>query len=113
MAEKTNPVKPEKGDKVTRIKGSEEKPKFWKPTKKGEVLEGRLISIADGGFGKVLKISTKKGAVGVNVSTFLEDIDFQDYAEETLRFTFKGLVGKRDCKTFDVEHIEKEDEVPF
>ena len=102
-----------KKEEVLKIKGSEEKPEYWKPTKVGEKVEGKLIAISDGNFGQVLKISTKKGTVGINVGEFLKDIDFTQYAEMVLRFTFKGTVGKRGCRVFDVDRVLKEDEVPF
>ncbi len=103
----------ERGQKPLSIKRSDEKQVFFKPVKSGEKLEGKLVGITDGGFGKVLKLKTKKGVVGVNVGEFLSDIDFADYAEQVLRFTYKGTVGKRGMRIFDVDVILGKDEVPF
>jgi len=102
-------------EEVLQIKSSDEKPTFWKPKKVGESVEGRLTSIQDGRFGKVLKISTRKGTVGINVNVFLEDIDFQQYADEKLRFVYKGVIGKRGCRVFDVVLLrsKSKEEVPF
>ena len=116
--EKTDPTaKVEKElekEDVLKIKGSDEKPSYWKPTKVGDKVEGKLIGIVEGGFGKVLKISTRKsGVVGINVGTFLADIDFIEYQDMFLRFIFKGKVGKRGCQVFDVERVLQKDEVPF
>jgi len=112
--EKTDPKEKEfKKEQVLKIKGSDEKPSYWKPIKVGEKVEGKLIAISDGNFGQVLKISTRKGVVGINVGEFLKDIDFTQYAEMSLRFTFKGTVGKRGCRVFDVDRVLEKDEVPF
>lgn len=102
-----------KDEKVLSIKKSDEKQVFWKPVKVGEKIEGKLVGIVAGGFGDVLKLKTKKGVVGVNVNQFLKDIDFTEYADEVLRFTFQGKVGKRGLLVFDVERVLAKDEVPF
>lgn len=107
-----DPVDFEK-ESVLSIKKSDEMPDYWKPVKVGEKIEGKLVAISTGGFGKVLKISTRKGIVGINVGTFLEDIDFIEYQEQKLRFTYKGKVGKRGCRVFDVDRVVEKDEVPF
>lgn len=103
------------GEEVLSIKRSDEKLIFWKPKKVGESVEGILTSISQGRFGKVLKLSSKKGVVAVNVNAFLEDIDFTQYADERLKFVYKGVIGKRDCRVFDVVLLrsKSKDEVPF
>lgn len=103
-----------KAPEILKIKGSDEKPTYWKPEKPGQFLEGKLVAITEGNFGKVLKISTKKaGVVGVNVGAFLADIDFTEYQEMNLRFTFKGKVGSRGCRVFDVDRVLLDGEAPF
>jgi len=112
--EKTDPKEKEfEKESVLSIKKSDEMPEYWKPTKPGEKIEGKLVAISAGNFGKVLKISTRKGTVGINVGTFLEDIDFTEFQNMDLRFTFKGKVGKRGCRVFDVDRVLKDDDVPF
>ncbi len=98
---------------ILKIKGSDEKPTYWKPEKVGEKVEGKLIGISDGNFGKVLKIATRKGTVGINVGDFLASIDFVQYADLKLRFTYRGTVGKRGMRVFDVDQVLDKDEVPF
>ena len=100
-------------EEVLSIKKSDEMPEYWKPVKVGDKVEGKLVAISEGSFGKVLKISTRKGVVGINVGTFLEDIDFTEYQNMGLRFTYKGKVGKRGCRVFDVDRVLGKDEVPF
>ena len=100
------------GEQVLSIKKADEKFSFWKPKKVGEILEGKLTAIAEGRFGKVLKISTRKGTIAIAVNAFLEDIDFTQYADERLRFEFKGVVG-RGCRLFDVSRVLDKDAVPF
>ena len=115
--EKTDPTKKVEKEfekeSVLSIKKSDEMPEYWKPTKAGEKIEGKLIAISEGGFGKVLKIQTRKGTVGINVGTFLEDIDFTEFQNMGLRFTYKGKVGSRGCRVFDVDRVLEKDEVPF
>jgi len=101
-----------KGGKLHLIKSSDEKMHLWKPTKVGETVEGKLIRISESQFGKVLRIRTKKGVQSVPVSTFLEEIDWEEFANEIIRFTFKGVAG-RNMKLFDVFHIKPEEELPF
>ncbi len=93
------------------IKSSDQKMQMWKPSKLGETVEGKLIQITKTQFGDVLRIKTKKGVVSVPVTTFLQDIDFEEFANETLKVTFKGIVG-RNMKLFDVFHVPSE-ETPF
>lgn len=117
MTEKVKKEHPEpkeiENESVIPIKGSDEKLTYWKPTKVGDKVEGKLVGIHDGNFGKVLKLSGRKGVVGINVNSFLEDIDFTQFAEQKLRFTFKGKVGKRGLRVFDVDRVLEKDEVPF
>lgn len=100
-------------EQVLSIKKSDEMPVYWKPVKPGEKIEGKLVAIDEGNFGKVLKVRTRKGVFGINVGTFLADIDFVEYQEQNLRFTYKGKVGKRGCRVFDVDRVLEKDEVPF
>ena len=79
---------------ITSIKRSDEKPEFWKPKKVGEVVEGKLVAITEGKFGKVLRIATKGQTVSIAVNFHLADIDFTQYADQVLRFTFKKKVGR-------------------
>lgn len=95
-----------KGETVLKIKRSDEKLKFWKPKKIGEIVEGKLITITEGRFGKVLKLSSKKEVVAINVNVFLEDIDFTQYADEILKFKYKGVIGERGCRVYDVSCIK-------
>jgi len=115
--EKTDPTaKVEKEfekESVLSIKKSDEMPEYWKPTKVGEKVEGKLVAIEEGNFGKVLKLRQRKGVIGINVGTFLADIDFVEFQEQTLRFTYLGKVGKRGCRVFDVDRVLEKDEVPY
>jgi len=115
--EKTDPTaKVEKEfekEEVLSIKKSDEMPEYWKPVKPGDKIEGKLVAITDGNFGKVLKLKTRKGVFGINVGTFLEDIDFTEFQNMGLRFMYKGKVGKRGCRVFDVDRVLEKDEVPF
>ena len=97
---------------ITSIKRSDEKPEFWKPKKVGEIVEGRLVAIIEGKFGKVLRIATKKGTVSITVNFFLADVDFSQYADQVLKFTFKGEVG-RGGRVYDVDLVQSKEEVPF
>ena len=107
------PEKEFKKEEVLSIKKSDEMPDYWKPTKVGEKVEGKLVAIEEGNFGKVLKLRSRKGVIGINVGTFLADIDFVEYQDMTLRFTYLGKVGKMGCRVFDVDRVLKKDEVPF
>lgn len=100
-------------EEVLSIKKSDEMPSYWKPTKVGEKIEGKLVAIEEGNFGKVLKLRSRKEVVGINVGTFLADIDFTEYQEQNLRFTYRGKVGKRGCRVFDVDRVLEKDGVPF
>ena len=100
-------------ESVLSIKKSDEMPTYWKPTKPGEKIEGKLVAIEEGNFGKVLKLRSKKEVIGINVGTFLADIDFVEFQNMGLRFTYKGKVGKRGCRVFDVDRVLEKDEVPF
>ena len=112
--EKTDPKEKEfEKEEVLSIKKSDEKPTYWKPEKPGEKIEGKLVAIEEGNFGKVLKVRTRKGVFGINVGTFLADIDFVEFQEQNLRFTYKGKVGKRGLLVFDVDRVPEKDEVPF
>ena len=95
---------------ITSIKRSDEKPEFWKPKKVGEVVEGKLTAIIEGKFGKVLRIATGKKTVSITVNFHLADIDFTQYADKMLRFTFKEEVG-RGGRLYDVDLVGEE--VPF
>jgi len=102
-------IKTEKSKGEILIKSSSEKLKFWKPTNIGDNVQGKLIAIQEGNFGKVLKLKTQKGIIGVNVSAYLEDIDFLDFSEQVIKFTFTGKKGKRGMRVFNVVLIPSKD----
>lgn len=108
---KKEKIDPQDFTGIISIKRSDEKPEFWKPTKLGEKIEGRLVAIIEGKFGKVLRVSTKKGMVSITQNFFLADVDFSQYADLVLRFTFKGEVGERKGRVYDVDLVGEE--VPF
>lgn len=103
---------PKEGEEIL-IKASSEKLKFWRPTKIGDSVQGKLVAISEGNFGKMLKLKTQKGIIGVNIGAFLEDIDFIELQEQEIKFSFAGTVGKRGMKIYDVSVLKPKDEVPF
>ena len=90
-----------------------EKPVFWKPKMAGEHLTGKLLRIVRGSqYGPSLRIATSEGIKSVSVNVILADVDWTLVVGKVLDFTFKGLVGKRGARDYEVDLIETE-EAPF
>lgn len=86
------------------------KANFWKPTKKGEKIQGKLIAIKPSKFGMVLRIVAGAGAISIPINDYLKDADFGPLVGKNLEFEYIETVG-RGLRIFDVYEVT--DDIPF
>ena len=84
--------------------------KFWKPTKKGEKLVGKLRGMKDGKYGPSLRIETRDGLISVPINDYLKDADFGPLVGKYIELEFVETVG-RGLRIYDVYEIA--DDIPF
>lgn len=82
---------------------------FWKPEKKGDVLEGVLDSSYTGQFGKTFLVATKNGKkIGTPSHAVLQNVLERVLPGDRVRITYLGEVaakkpGQSATKTYEVE----------
>ena len=90
-----------------KVLAHDEKPNFWKPTRFGEKLIGKLIAVTKGSNGKVLQILLFSGVMQqVGVSTQLAKVPWESFVEKDIAITYQASVKTKfpqDAKLFDVE----------
>ena len=95
---------------LKRLVSHDDKPDFWKPTKPGDVLYGKLLGVRIGGKGPVVSIkdfSDKVRAFGV--PTQLRNVDWEDLVGKDVKLTYVKSVasGKGNpAKLFDLDAAE-------
>ena len=88
----------------------DQKANFWKPSKKGEKVVGKLLAIKTGKFGDSLRIQQGAEAVSVPINDFLKDVDFGSLVGHVIEIIYVESVG-RGMRLFDV--FDLQDGVPF
>ena len=95
---------------MKRLVSHDDKPDFWKPTKAGEVLYGKLLGVRIGGKGPVLSIKDFADKVrAFGVPTQLRSVDWEDLVQKDVKITYVKSVssGKGNpAKLFDVDVSE-------
>lgn len=65
---------------------------FWQPKEEGDEIQGKLIEIRDGTFGKVYDIEQEdKTILTVPTSTYLQNRITPKDVGKTMRLVFEGL----------------------
>ena len=100
---------PETG-KMRRIISHDDKPDFWKPTRAGEALFGKLVAERIGQKGPVISIKEFSGEVrDFGVPTQLRKVDWSEFIGKDVKITYVKSVssGKGNpAKLFDVDVTE-------
>lgn len=106
MAKTTSAALPTTGA-MKRLVSHDDKPDFWKPTKPGEVLYGKLLGVRIGNKGPVISIKDFSESVhAFGVPTQLQNVDWSDLVGKDVKITFVKTVpsGKGNpAKLFDVD----------
>ena len=90
-----------------RIISHDDKPNFWKPSRVGEVLFGRLLAVTQTQMSPVLQIEDQSGlTIQVGVSTQLRKVAWANYVGKMIRLTYAATARSNyasPTKLFDVE----------
>lgn len=106
----------EETKKVKWVKVSTGKMDVWKPKREGEAIEGVLLSVSQGQFGKIIKVKTPEGKVlalpshKVLLSQF-EEGNFAPGSSIRVECTSVGSETPGDYYNYDV--MKDENQVPF
>lgn len=90
-----------------KVLSHDEKANFWKPTRFGEKIMGKLLALTVTKLSPVLQVQVFSGDVQqVGVSTQLKRVPWAEYVGKEIAITYaasaKSQFGK-DVKLFDVE----------
>ena len=93
-----------------RIISHDDKPNFWKPTRFGDSVSGKLLAVTETDKSPVLQVEGADGVtIQVGVSTQLRKVAWANYVGKQLRLTYKSTAKSRygtPTKLFDVEVAE-------
>ena len=96
--------------KMRRVVSHDEKPDFWKPTRPGEALFGKLVAERIGGKGPVISVKEFQGDTrDFGVPTQLRKVDWSEFIGKDVKITYVKSVpsGKgNDAKLFDLDVAE-------
>ena len=110
MAKQGKPAEVPATGKLRRIISHDDKPDFWKPTKPGEILYGKLVAERIGGKGPVISVKEFSGALrDFGVPTQLRKVDWSEFLQKDVKITYVKSVpsGKgNEAKLFDVDVVD-------
>lgn len=90
-----------------RIISHDDKPNFWKPSRFGETLFGKLLAVTETEKSPVLQVEDENGVtIQVGVSTQLRKVAWANYVGKMIRLVYAATAKSRfgtPTKLFDVE----------
>ena len=110
MAKPKNPAPAPTSGVRKRVLSHDEKANFWKPTKFGEQIFGKLLALTETDKSPVLQIETFQGGVQqVGVSTQLKRVPWANYVGKDVSITFAATAKSKygqPVKLYDVDVVE-------
>lgn len=107
---KTGEAMPQGTGVFKRIISHDDKPNFWKPTRFGEMLMGKLLAVTETEKSPVLQMENLDGTtIQIGVSTQLRKVAWANYVGKMIRLTYAATAKSRfgtPTKLFDVEVSE-------